>query len=109
MVPQGSALGPFEPPDAVGALVPAEAAIVGGAHEVREGLADGEAQLVSIEGTREEGRDQLGRRARCRARAHHLVEPLGVVRRELIKTRVKPVKRQVVGGQDEAGGWYDLL
>src|SRR5262245_30574585 len=69
--------------------------------QVRERLADCEAQLVAVELAAEEHRYQLRGAPRLDERVERLVEPCGVVVAEVAEPLVQAAERQAVRGQHQ--------
>src|SRR5438552_10251978 len=69
--------------------------------QMRERLADGEAELVRVERPAEEDGNEVDRALRRRARRLDLGEAVVVMQRKLIDPRMESAERQVVRRQDE--------
>src|SRR5580765_7909113 len=69
--------------------------------QVRQGLADGEAELMRIELAPEQHGHQVERRAGLGDRVERLREPLIVVMPEILEPRVQAAEGQAVRGQDQ--------
>jgi len=72
--------------------------------EMRQRLADGEAELHRVELAAEEQRHDVHRAVRRDAGGLDLGEARGVMRRQLIDAGVEPQERQIMRGQDEHVG-----
>ena len=90
--------------DAVRVELAVEGALVHQVIQVSEGLAEGEAYLVAVEGSAEQDPHQFDGGFRDLARGDHLVAACPVMRGKALDPRVQSEKRQVVRRQDKRLG-----
>ena len=92
--------------DAVRTELAVEGGLVHQVIQVGEGLTEGEAHLVPVEGSPEQDPHQFDSGLRDLARDDHLVAPRSVVRGKAVDPSVQPEKREIVRRQDKRLGRY---